>query len=497
MEVTRKLINAGLAVVMLGVGVGGALWLVRTRPSPPLRTGFLRTSAVAVMPVVPRVEATPIIGFGTVRPKNQVSIVPQVNGQLVHTHKQLAQGNVIETGEVLFQIDDTIYQARVKQAEAEIAGLDAALARHRQEIADLDERIATMEELLEIEKRSYERDRKLFEEEDVGTQSQLDVVYEKYLRQRDVVAELKNRQALGPHIEAELASKLEAAKANLTQAQHHLESTRIPCPFRARVESNSAYKSQVVTAHLSIATLTDMEALELSVGVDPRDLQWLAEDIQPAALADNDEDDMDGSVVRVSSSLPGRDAAWNGRVTRFERVDETTRTARLVVEVRDLHVTIGSQDGDTTLLPELSIGMHCRADLPVRPLEGALLVPRHALHDQGWVYVFEPDANDPSGRRGRLGTRAVTSLRSMGSAVLVDYLGRQSPEPCELRAGDRIIVSPLPRAVVGMEIEAREAKDMQSTADWRVALFPLQERLSTIQPRSFRSQVRLVSAQMN
>ncbi|MCO6439293.1 MAG: hypothetical protein J5J06_19560 [Phycisphaerae bacterium] len=484
MDLTRKLINASIAVVLLVVGVGGMYWLVRTKPQPPIRTGFTRSEAVAVTPVVPQVEAAPVVGYGTVRPKNQVSIVPQVSGQLVHTHKELAQGNIIPAGEILFEIDDTIYQARVKQAEAEVAGLEAALARHRQEIRDLDDRIATAHELLAIEERTYQTDKNLFED-GAGTQAQVDLVYQKYLMQKDAVADLENRRALGPYVESELQAKLEAAQANLTQAQYQLDNTKIKCPFRARVEGSNAYRSQVVTAHLSIATLTDMEAFELSVGIDPRDLRWLAPQIRPAALSQNDGDVLPGPEVRVSSSLPGRPFGWVGHVSRFERVDETTRTARLVVEIRDFEVTFTPPGTDPSAAPELSIGMHCRADLPVEPLEDALVVPRHALYENGWVYVFEPDPSDPTGRRGHLGRREVPVLRSVGSAVLVDYRGRESDEPCELKPGDQLIVSPITRAVVGMDIVARDAQKA-SSVDLTVRTPPSFEwtaRLASDSPR--------------
>ena len=82
------------------------------------------------------------------------------------------------------------------------------------------------------------------------------------------------------------------------------------------------------------------------------------------------------------------------------------------------------------------------------------MVPRHAIYDSRWVYVFEPDGGS-DGTTGRLGQRTVPLLRSLGDSVLVDYRGRGDAQVCELAAGDRIIVSPLTKPVVGMKVRLR------------------------------------------
>ena len=112
----------------------------------------------------------------------------------------------------------------------------------------------------------------------------------------------------------------------------------------------------------------------------------------------------------------------------------------------------GSDDFRTTL----AIGMYCQTELPVRSLVDALLVPRHAIHENRWVYVFEPSSDDPEGRAGRLGRRQIPMLRSVGDSVLVDYREREGTESCELKPGEQLVVSPLITPVVGMEIRLRD-----------------------------------------
>lgn len=454
MERMRHVINVSLVAMLLAAGAVACVWLIRTKPVPPRRSDFSRALEVAVSPVTPTMEATPIVGHGTVRPKHQVKIVPQVSGKLVHVHEDLAPGKIIPEGELLFMVDPTIYEARLRQADAEIRRLEASLQRADQEMANLEERIANARQMLGIDENDYATSKQLYEEEEVGTQRDLDLVYQKVLRQKDALIELESRRSVIPHIKAETLAQFEAARARHTQAEHNLKNTEIFCPFDARVELVTAYESQVVTAHFSIATLTDMSAFEVAVGIDPRELRWLDEAIRPEAL--EQADDVAGPEVAVRWSLHGQEFAWRGYVTRFERVDEATRTARLVVEIRNVDMTASVSMGSDTSRPTLAIGMHCRAELPAEPLAGALLVPRHAIHDNRWVYVFERDPAATDARTGRLERREVPLLRSVGNVVLVDYVGREGTEVCELSRGDQLVVSPLIKPVVGMRVRLRD-----------------------------------------
>ncbi len=446
----RLTINSILAAVMLLAGGAVAMMLVATKPTAAsYDNSFSAVPEVAVMPATRRSLSEPIVGYGNVRPKNQINIIPEVNGKLTKAHKNLAQGNIIPEGELLFEIDDTVYKARMHQAQAEVRSLETALQRHDQEQRNLNERIANLEEIAGIDLRDYETSKALYEVDKVGTSRDIDLVHQKYLKQHDALVSLRNSEAMIPLLKLETHAQLDAARARLDQALHDLENTKIFCPFRARVESVIAQESQVVTAHFSIATLTDLEAFEISVSVDPRDLPWLDQSIQPAALKLADEPT--GPPVAVRWSSPNKKFTWQGQVSRFERMDETTRTARLVVEIRDVDMkaTVGVGDDNR---PSLSIGMYCRADLPAAQLSEAVLVPRHAVYDNRFVYVVELQGDS---NIGTLARRQVPLLRTIGDEVLVDHEGRSERDICELLPSDFVVTSPLLRPIVGMKVSLR------------------------------------------
>ncbi len=452
-------VQAACAAIALSVGALAFFWLMHTRPSPLQHAQFVRVPDVSVRIVEPATEQTPVVGHGTVRPKSQINIVPQVNGTLTYVHPDLAQGRVVPKGAVLFQIEKTVYEARVQQAQGEIKALEAGLARHDQESQNLAGQIETTRQLLAIDENEFLTSKQLFEVEKVGTRRDLDAIQQRFLRQKSALNELESQQSMIPHLRLETQAQLESAKARLSQSQHDLDATTIVCPFEARVESIAAHSEQFVTAHLSIATLTDIEAFEISVGIDPKELRWLSPSSRPDALGQTAANEAESRHATVRWSLRGQEFSWKGRVTRFERVDEATRTARMVVEVRREDIVAESGTGDS-LATSLSIGMFCTAELPSAMLTHAITVPRHAIYENQWVYVFVPDAK--STLEGTLERRQVPMLRSLGDEVLVDYAGRESSEVCELAPGERVIVSVLNKPVVGMRMRLREA-DVQVT----------------------------------
>lgn len=450
MELLRSSVRVVVPIAIVLCGGGSMFWLVQSAPAPKAYASRPHVPAVAVQTVVPRTAVIPVVAYGTVRPKSQVQIVPQVSGELVFAHTDLAEGKIIAEGALLFEMDPSVYRARVQQVEAEARAFMSALARHDQEMANLDTRILIAEKMLAIDERDYLTSKRLLEQEGVGSQHGLDATHQKYLQRQDMEVRLKNQRATAPHLKRETQAKLDAARARLLQARHDLEHTKIYCPFTARVESVKAHQSQMVTAYLSIATLTDMAAFEIAVSVDPRELRWLDRQVQLNGLTR--ESGQQPPEVNIAWSVGGQEARWRGYITHFERMDEATRTARIIIEIRGADMAAGRGAWAYNAAPMISIGMFCRAELPAQPLPEAILIPWHAIHEDRWVYVFEPVADGTNQGLGRLGRREVSILRMIGDEVLVDFRGRDERHRCQLKAGEQLVVSRLADPVPGMQV---------------------------------------------
>ncbi len=456
-DTARLVMRAALATGLIGSGAATALWLVATRPRPTVQEATPIVPQVELLTVRPVVFDAPIVGYGTVRAKRQVKINPEVSGRLVHVHPRLAVGNVIAKDELLFQVDGRAYEARVAQIQAEISGLNVQLRRLETQQTSLASRLALAQRQEDLARQSLERERRLVSQ-DSGTAPELEAAEDRYLRQQEAVLTCRNQLDLIPLQIEETQAVLHTKEAQLSEAKLSIEKTRILCPFDAQVDGVSAQASQVVTAHFQIALLTDLEALELAVVVDPRELKWSGQTILTNHHA---EGTPPATKAEVTWTMLGQEFTWMGQVVRLERLDEVTRTAHVVVELRGVTRKPASVAGIGQ--PPLSVGMFCRAKLPTQPLADALVIPRHALQEGAFVYVFEAEAG--SREQGRLALRRVPVLRNVDDQVLVSFAGmsesggttRDGETVCELSPGDELIVSPLPKAIPGMLLSRRSS----------------------------------------
>lgn len=472
MERLRRRINVALCAVILGGAAGTFVWLILTRPDPGQQARPQQVREVEVATVELCTFDAPVVGHGNVRATSPLKIVPEVGGALVHVHKDLAVGKRIAKGEVLFEIDARSYQAEADAAQSEIKRLEASLAQLRQEELALRERVENARELLALAERNRNREDGLAAE-NVSTPLERELAQISYLKQKELVLQYENQLAQSPHRISEIEALLEMQRTKLAEAQRRVEKTKIYCPFDARVESVSAAELQVVVVGFAIASLTNLEAMELAVGVDPGDLRWT-----PAwdYLHDSGTDrSAPPPHATISWTVDDREYRWKGTVARLERLDEVTRTARVVIEITDATDEVTLDGGE--IRPALSLGMFCRVEIPATPLENAIVVPRSAVQDAEdgsatkFVWVFQP--SDPSSPgEGVLTRRVVPALRTVDNRVLVSYAQADSGiaaattdlPACELQPGEQIVLSQLPWATEGMRLRRQGANDPASPA---------------------------------
>src|SRR5215472_5904156 len=110
----RRLGIAGVVVIAIG---GGLVWRARHRPAPPPK--FV-VASVNVGDVVEKVQAT-----GTVQPLLQINVGAQVNGRV--TRVLVDFNSVVKKGDVLAEIDPTIYGTQVNAMMANLASQKAQL----------------------------------------------------------------------------------------------------------------------------------------------------------------------------------------------------------------------------------------------------------------------------------------------------------------------------------------------------------------------------------
>jgi multidrug efflux system membrane fusion protein len=118
--------------------VGGVVYILMSqapnRPGPGGRFGAGREAAVPVLAAAAQTADVPVYldGVGTIRALNTVTVRSQVDGKLISIN--FREGQDVEQGYVLAEVDPTVYQAALDQAVAKKAQDEAQLANARMDL---------------------------------------------------------------------------------------------------------------------------------------------------------------------------------------------------------------------------------------------------------------------------------------------------------------------------------------------------------------------------
>jgi RND family efflux transporter MFP subunit len=299
----RFFVNAILCIAIL-VGTGYTIhWINSTEPIAEKINSTRKSAALVDTIKVTRGKYSPSVSvLGTVRPAQQISLRPRVNGQVVEMSSKFIPGGMVSKDDLLLRIDPADFENAVSIRESEV---DQAKAR--MEIEEARQRLAEKE--LELLKDS------------------IDSANRGLVMREPQIASIK----------AEVA----AAEAAVERAKLDLERTKIIAPFDAQVLSRSVNIGSQVGGANELGRLVGLDEYWVMAAVPIRSLRWVE--------FPNEEDELVGSEVTLRNpDAWGDDVVRKGRVSRLiGSLDETTRLARVLVVVDD---PLGRTDDEPTLI---------------------------------------------------------------------------------------------------------------------------------------------------
>lgn len=383
-----------LIIVAIGVGIAAALKFTR---KPPARTEKSVLAPLVKIQTIGRCDIKMVVqGYGTVQPKVQADVVPQVSGKVVAISENFKDGGFVKAYETLITIDPRDYELAVQRAEAEVASAEVAL---------------------DIERAEAEVSRQEWQQLNPGTEPSSPLV----------VREPQIRQA---------ETRLQAAQAALATAQLNLERTKVSLPFDGRVVQETVDLGQYVISGQSIGEVYSIEAVEIEVPLEDRELAWFDIPANPVSISGNGSGKR-GSQVDVIADFAASTHIWEGHVVRTTgAIDKTSRMVSVVVEVPQ---PFRDADGRPPLVPGMFVELHIKGKV----LRNALKVPRYAIHSGNQVWVINKD---------RLLIKQV-------------HIARQDQEYAYVVSGltdnPTIVVSPLEAVTDGMLVRTGEPETPQ------------------------------------
>ncbi len=391
-----------IPIGLLAVGGVVVALLFVLAPKPEIQPPGIIAPFVHVQPISAEPVKLTVVTQGTVVPRTESELVPQVSGEVVWVSPALVSGGFFEEGEVLVRIDTADYRAAIERARASLARSESEEARARKEL---------------------ERQRSLASQ-NITSEARID--------------DAENGQRVAEAVLREARVVLENARRDLTR-------TELQAPYAGRVRNETVDVGQFVNRGTPIGRIYAVDYAEVRLPVPDRELGFLDVPLtyrpnrsrqernagtpaasEPARTAG------EGPRVELSARFAGDEHSWQGHIVRTEgEIDPKSRMVTLIAQVEDPY----REQGDK---PPLAVGLFVRAAIEGKTEANVFVLPRTALQQDDRVLVLDGD---------RLRFRAVDVLRVERDRVLITG---------GLEAGERVCVTPLARAVDGMAVRVMD-----------------------------------------
>lgn len=233
-----------IALVLCAVGVAGILWLKKGKESSPIALAREPKPVEAIKAktgtILRRVSTV-----GTLTAIQSVILRPEESGKIAKIY--FKEGQKVKEGEPLFKIEDAIYKAKVKEAEARLAQT----------------------------KEEYKRAVKLLEK-NFGTPAQRD----------------------------KTLADMQMSEATLDEVKVHLENTVIKAPFSGVIGLSLVSVGASVSPSVDLATVVDLDPINVDFSIPEAYLPHVHEgDIVDVTVEDIDILPVEATIKAISPEI--------------------------------------------------------------------------------------------------------------------------------------------------------------------------------------------------
>jgi len=357
----RRTLQILLPIAVVVAAAIGARTMVALKPEAPTRPPEVTIPLVRVLEVELTDTTFTVHTQGTVEPRTESQLVPEVSGRIVEVSPSFVAGGFFEPGDLLFRIEPYDYEKVLVQREAEIESA----------------RLRIVQEEAEAEVAQWGWDR-------IGT------------------GQARSLTLREPQITSAKAG-LAAAEANLDTARRNLERTEVRAPYAGRVREKNVDVGQFVMVGTPVARIYAVDAAEIRLPLPDDQLAFL--DLPLNYRGESGR--VRGPRVTLRVKFAGRNHAWEGRIVRTEgEIDPRTRMVHVVAEVQNPY----GRGADPTR-PPLAAGMFVEAEIDGRVVENVAVLPRAALRGTDQLLIVDDE--------NRLRFRTIDVLRTTIDEVIV------------------------------------------------------------------------------
>ena len=341
------------AILILG-GVILALVVVAVVRGGNRELPVVSTDTVQARDIVERVSAS-----GKIQPEIEVKITAEVNGQIIDL--PVKEGDVVEKGDLLVQLNPDIYEAALLRAEASLNSARSNLASARAQVAQGEANQFAAA-------KAFERAQSLFASK-VISQAEFDQNEASYLTANANLTSAKESVR-----SAEFA--IRSGEASLQEARDNLSRTTLVAPQAGVVTALSKEVGESVqgngfTAGEVIMNVSDLSTMEVNVEVNESDIVRIHMDDEAEIEVDAYlGETFSGRVTEIGNT------ALNAGMNGFSMDQVTNFSVKIRLDrVSYMHLVEGDHDHETPFRP----GMSATVDVLTAQADNVLSAPIQAV----------------------------------------------------------------------------------------------------------------------
>lgn len=397
-----------LPLVVIALGAVVAIAIVKGRKAPEKAKAKPMGTLVETLTARKETRQVTVVGHGTVQPRREVNIIPEVSGRIRWAHPQLVVGGLIKKGQVLLRIDPVDYKLALERSRAQIAQTERGVAE-----AKSNSQVARREWKI-LGKRTGRKD--------------------------------PNPLTLGVPQLKQAQAALAGAKADLKQAKVRLSRTVIRAPFNLRVRRETVEAGQYAIMGQPLATVYGTDEVEVMVPLKVSELRWINVPRQVFDKKGKVRKEGEGSPAQIRLKIGEQGHERAGKLERsVGEIDPTGRMTKVIVSLSDPYNLEPGAKKKGNFTPDFEVGAFVEVRIQGRSLADVIPIPAEALRIGSVVWV--------ASKAGKLEIRKVKTARVTKREALVTS---------GLSVGDRVITSSLGGAISGMKLRF---DDRQGKAD--------------------------------
>ena len=397
--------------------------LIVTAPQPNTKSVDETVWPVSTIVATPANHASELTLYGKVETPRKTSLTAAVAAHVATVF--VVDGDTVEQGTVLVQLDDTEAKLKVTQRRADLNEAQANLASLNLLLAENQANLVHEKRLLDLATRKARRHEKLQSQNSISEDTLNNVLSEES-RQAISMARINRIVDDAENQRARATATVNRALALLELAQVDLDRTKLVAPYPGRVNRVHVAPGALVRPGSALVDMYDNQKLEIRVALPTKIMS-----------------EVRASLNKPNTNLPEITATLSNN--RAKKSAGMTYLNRLSAEVAP---GSSSVDGFFTLPEQSDIELGASVTLVVRlpPKQNTVAVPVQSMYGHNRIFVVV------NNRLQGLDVERVGELQDSHGRlnVLVRAMS--------LKEGTEIVTSQLSNAITGLKVQPTTAR---------------------------------------